>query len=114
MHEGAIVNSLLQIAERSKEEAGLATVSTVRIAVGRLHHIVDEVMQAHFDIMKQNIAGFENASLVTETREIKLKCDNCGKTITIDEPVFSCKACGCLSTRIISGDELHIITIEGS
>lgn len=114
MHEGAIVRSLLQIAEKSKEEAGLDTVSIIRIAVGRLHHIIEEVMQAHFVHMKQEIAGFENASLVTESREIVLKCDNCGNTITIDSPIFICSDCGSSSTGIISGDELHIISIEGT
>ncbi len=114
MHEGAIVRSLLQIAEKSKEESGLDTVSVVRITVGGLHHIIDEVMQTHFDLMKQDIAGFENASLVSESREIKLKCSICENTITIDEPIFICPDCGSSATRIISGDELHIISIEGS
>ncbi|MFC1898400.1 hydrogenase maturation nickel metallochaperone HypA [Candidatus Cloacimonadota bacterium] len=114
MHEGAIVNSLFEVAEQSKKDANLKEIEKVRIVVGKFHQIVEEVMHMHFNIMKKDIPGFENAELIMEERDVKVKCSGCGTTFTIDEPIFICPDCNSLETELIQGKELYIATMEGT
>ncbi|MDO9576908.1 MAG: hydrogenase maturation nickel metallochaperone HypA [Candidatus Cloacimonadales bacterium] len=113
MHEGSIVSSLFEIAEQSKKDANLKEITKVKIVVGKFHQIVEEVMLMHFDIMKQDIPGFENAVLEMEEKDVKIKCSGCGKIFTIDEPIFICPDCDSIETELFQGKELHIQTMEG-
>ena len=113
MHEGAIVHSLFEIAKEIKEKEKLITINEVNIIVGKFHQIVEEVMLMHFDLMKAEYDGFENAKLIMKEIEVKIKCNNCEKESVIDEPIFFCEKCESFDTELISGKELHIETIEG-
>ncbi len=113
MHEGSITRSLFAIADKSRLEAGLKEVQQVKVVIGKLHHIVHEIMQMHFALQKREISGFENAGLLIEERDIKLKCRQCQEIITLDEANFTCSKCNSSSTEVIEGDELYIESIKG-
>jgi hydrogenase nickel incorporation protein HypA/HybF len=113
MHEGAIVRSLFDIAVEIKKEENLKEVSKIKVIAGKFHQIVDEVMRMHFDLMKMEIPGFEEAVLEMEEKEVVIHCRNCGKKQVLEEPIFFCPACGSGNTEMISGKELHIASIEG-
>ena len=114
MHEGAIVSSLFEVAEKSQKDANLKDIQKVKIIVGKFHQIVEEVMQMHFNIMKKDIPGFEDAELLMEEKDVKIKCSGCGKIFTIDEPIFICPDCESIETEMIQGKELYIATMEGT
>ncbi len=113
MHEGAIVHSLFEIAKEIKEKENLIEIKEVKIIVGKFHQIVDEVMLMHFDLMKTDYKGFENAKLSIKELDVKIKCNNCGEETILNEPIFFCEKCESFDTELISGKELHIETIEG-
>ncbi|MDP2173035.1 MAG: hydrogenase maturation nickel metallochaperone HypA [Candidatus Cloacimonadaceae bacterium] len=114
MHEGAIVKSLLEIANQYFLEADLTEVTKVNVIIGKFHHIVNEVLQMHFDLMKKDTAGFEQAILEIEERDLVIKCRKCDKTTNISEICFSCPDCDSIDTELIQGNELHIASIEGT
>ena len=63
MHEGSIVKSLFDIANKIKEDENLVEIHKIKVIVGKFHQIVDEVMFMYFDLMKKEYKDFENAEL---------------------------------------------------
>jgi len=113
MHEGAIVRSLLDIAEKIKEDEQLIRVTRIKIIVGKFHQIVEEVMMMHFGIMKKDLSGFEDTELLMIEKDVVIKCVDCGEVSNLTEPVFYCLKCSSPDTDFISGNELYIEKIEG-
>ena len=113
MHEGAIIHSVFETAKKIKEDENLQKITKVRIIVGKMHQIVDEIMFMYFDFMKKEYRGFEESELFIETINVKIKCLDCGKISEITEPVFLCSFCGSMRTEIVAGNELHIASVEG-
>jgi len=68
----------------------------------------------HFDLMKATYNGFERAVLHIEEKDVIIQCYACGQTKELDRPFFICPNCESPDTKLIAGDELHIISIEGS
>ncbi len=114
MHEGAIVKSLLDIANKSFTESELKEVNRVKVIIGKFHNIVNEVMEMHFDLMKKEIAGFEQAILEIEERDLIIQCRKCHKTTSLNDINFACSDCGSTDTELIHGNELYIASIEGT
>ncbi|RLC51775.1 MAG: hypothetical protein DRZ79_02270 [Candidatus Cloacimonadota bacterium] len=113
MHEGAIIHSIFETAKTIKEKENLKEISKIKIIVGQMHQVVEEIMFMYFDFMKKEYEGFENSELKIENINIKILCNHCGKTSEINEPVFVCPHCGSMETEIIAGNELHIASLEG-
>lgn len=113
MHEGSIVKSLFEQAAQVKARENLLMVNKITIEAGEMHQLVAEVMQMYFQLMRKEYPGFEEAELEIISREVKLKCLDCGAVNKIDSPLFICPVCYSSRTEIISGNELHIQTMEG-
>ena len=114
MHEGAIVHSLLDIAQEIKEKEKLNEISKVKIVVGKFHQIVEEVMMTQFNFMKLEYPGFENSELLMQMVDVKAKCNDCNHEFAIDEPIFLCPKCESMDTDLVTGKELFIETMEGT
>ena len=113
MHEGSIVKSLFDIASKIKEDEKLTEIQKVKVVIGKFHMIVDDVFLMYFDLMKKEYKGFENAELIIEEKDVKVKCKKCNEIFMIEDPIFICPKCESFDTEIIQGNELHIQTIEG-
>lgn len=113
MHEGALLRSLFDVAIVSCREANLTQVHKVKLVIGKLHHVVFEVMQMYFAAMRSEYAGFQGAVLEIEEYDPVIKCNECGKKITLKEPVFICPECSSPHTECIRGKEMYIDSLEG-
>ncbi len=114
MHEASIAKSLLQIASHKSREAGLTEVNSIKVLIGKFHHIINEVLIMHFDLLKQDYTGFEFATLDIEQRDLLISCAQCRQTAIIREANFFCSSCGNAETTLIQGDELYIVSLEGT
>lgn len=113
MHEGSIAKSLFQVAELTRQKEGLKEIKEVKIVIGALHHIVPEVLQMHFDLMKGEQKGFNKAVLEIKECRIKLLCSECQALINIQEACFICPKCQSTETEVAEGNELYIESITG-
>ncbi len=114
MHEGAILKSVFDIANNSRINANINDVQKVKLVVGKLHHIVFQVMQMYFNIMKFEIIGFDNAVLEIIEREPIIRCNRCGNTVILEEANFTCQVCNSHDTKLVQGDEMYIESLEGN
>ncbi|MBM4399277.1 MAG: hydrogenase maturation nickel metallochaperone HypA [Candidatus Cloacimonetes bacterium] len=114
MHEGAIAQSLLNLANLNFHRSGLKKITRVKVVIGKLHNVIDEVLVMHFDLLKRDMNGFREAILEIEKKEVVIKCMQCGMEKTLNEVDFTCSSCESTSTEVTSGNELHIECIEGT
>ncbi len=112
MHEMGIAMEIIDIVTASipKELEG-AKVERINLEVGRLSAIVSESLTFCFEIATKDTI-LADAKLNIEQVPVVVKCKDCHTQWTIDEPVFTCRACKGGSLEILSGRELDIKSIE--
>ena len=113
MHELSIALSVLDIVRNAASESGLTSVTIVRLRVGRASGVQPDSLRFAFDCAK---VGTPAEGAVLEIDEILVggHCDVCDGDFTNPEPyVHACPLCGGTSFRVTTGDELHVLDLEG-
>ncbi len=113
MHELSIALSVLDIVRDAAAESGLASVTVVRLRVGRASGVQPDSLRFAFDCSK---AGTSAAAATLEIEEVPVggHCAGCDEDFTASEPyVLACPLCGGTSFMVTAGDELHVLDLEG-
>jgi hydrogenase nickel incorporation protein HypA/HybF len=113
MHEGAIASTIIQGALEVLEQERLSSVKTVTVLIGRMHHVIPEVLQNHYKILKKECPALARSKLVIEIAPIRITCRACRKETRIEKPLFACAACGSTHIEITSGREMHLKEVIG-
>ena len=114
MHEGAIATAIIQNALEVREREHFGQVKTVTVLIGRLHHVVPEVLRNHYQILKKEYPPLAKSKLIIETAPVRITCRACGKETLIEQPTFACSSCNSTDIEITGGREMHLKEIEGS
>ena len=115
MHELSIAQSLAKIIVKECEKNNIKRVKKVNISVGVLKNVVEDSLEAAFEMVSKNTC-FEEAKLVIKSAPIKVSCNNCGNSFGFEKPAdfeHLCKKCKSSDIEIKSGMELNINSIEG-
>jgi len=111
MHEMAIVDNMMQVAESEAKTHQLRTVEKVKIIIGELSGVVPEILQTCWQMAAENTI-LDNAVLELEKKPAIALCRQCEAHFNFKEN-FLCPHCNGGVERIISGKELYIDFIEG-
>jgi hydrogenase nickel incorporation protein HypA/HybF len=114
MHEGAIAAAIIQNAMEVREQEHIGQVKTVTVLIGRMHHVVPEVLQNHFQILKKEYPPLAKSKLIIEIAPVAITCHVCSKVTVLEQATFACPACASTDIEITSGREMHLKEIEGS
>jgi hydrogenase nickel incorporation protein HypA/HybF len=76
MHEWALAEAVISAASETAETEGLKQVTEVKIKVGELQQIEQDVLE--FALSQLKTARFKNAKFTIEKVKAKLKCRVCG------------------------------------
>ncbi|MCJ7525294.1 MAG: hydrogenase maturation nickel metallochaperone HypA, partial [Candidatus Aminicenantes bacterium] len=93
MHEGAIAAALIQSALELREQENFSSIKTLTVLIGRLHHVVPEVLQNHYRILKKEHPPLSRSKLVIEIAPLRITCRACGRETPIERPTFACSSC---------------------
>ncbi len=113
MHEASIARSIADSAQTISKDEGINQIEIIFLSIGRIHHIVNEVLIDIFDIIKDEYEVLKRSSIQIETKDIKIKCKLCKKSSILTEPFFICPSCSSTDIELIQGNELHIMSIQG-
>ena len=113
MHEGAIASALIQNILEVREKEKIGAVKIVTVLIGRLHHVVPEVLQNHYRILKKEHTPLSRSKLVIEIAPVSITCRACKKETLIEHPAFACASCNSTDIEITGGREMHLKEIEG-
>lgn len=113
MHELTIATNIIKIVKDELTKKNLAQpIKTIIFKAGRLHAIIPESLTFNFDAIKESEQLLRNSKLLIEEIPIKVKCQSCGETIELAEPVFICPHCQNDDLEIINGHEMYVDNIE--
>jgi hydrogenase nickel insertion protein HypA len=114
MHEGAIaaalVQDILEVMEREKFNA----LKTVTVLIGRMHHVVPEVLQNHFRILKKEHPPLHKTKLVIEIAPVAVTCRACARVTVLEHAAFQCASCSSTDIQITGGREMHLKDVIGA
>jgi hydrogenase nickel incorporation protein HypA/HybF len=108
MHELAIAESLVAIAER---HARGRRVTRVEVSAGHLRQVVPAALEFAFELVAQGTAA-EGAALVIEEVPAAGRCRSCGAESRLDGFPLTCGACGGWDVEVTAGEELRVESLE--
>jgi len=111
MHELAVTESILSIANQAAEENQAAKVTDIYLVIGQLSSIVDDSVQFYWDHISQGTIS-EGAKLHFDRRPAALHCKSCDTQYPLGEILQPCPQCQSADVFIESGEELLVDHID--
>ena len=112
MHEMGIAMQVVEIAVAAIPP-GLngSRVERVNLRVGKLSAVVPDSLRFCYDVVVRDtpLAG---STLNIEEVPVTARCGDCGRQWTADLPDFVCARCGSGAVRILSGQELEVVSLD--
>lgn len=111
MHELAIAQALIGLAEEHAARAGATRVTRLNCRIGALRQIEDELMRDAFEIARVGTAC-ASADLKIEKTPLRAACASCEREFSVQNWRWNCPICGAEGAPIAGGDELELLSIE--
>lgn len=113
MHEASIASNVIQSVLRLVEAGTVpGKVAAVHLKIGKLSAVVPDNLTFMFGVLCQDgpLAGVR---LEIEEVPARVACDACGAQVELqDEIRLTCRQCASTQTRLVSGRELLIDSVE--
>lgn len=112
MHEMSIAVSILDIVNEEARKNNLSKISKVKLKIGEMANIVPELLVSSWEILVQDTMA-DQSKLEYDFIPLTAKCSDCGVEFHIENVVFQCSKCSSPNIKVISGEELNILYVEG-
>lgn len=111
MHELAVTESILEIAQKYAQQAEASRVTDLYLVIGALSSIVDDSVQFYWDILTEEslCAG---SKLHFQRVPSQLMCLDCSNEYTLEAGLEPCPACGSAKVKVTAGDQFYLDSIE--
>jgi hydrogenase nickel incorporation protein HypA/HybF len=111
MHELSVCQGMLrQVGEIAAEHAP-CRVTRIIVRIGPLSGVEPTLLQQAFPIASAGTAAGA-AELLIENLPIRVHCETCGEESEAAANRLLCAVCGDWHTRLVSGDELLLASVE--
>ncbi len=111
MHELSICQALLAQVEKIAVEHKARTVDKIIVHLGPLAGVEARLLREAFPIATARTVA-EHAELVLEELPLRVSCDSCGAESNALPNRLLCGVCGDWHTRLVSGDEIVLASVE--
>ena len=111
MHEAGIALSLIEAVQQRLVSMPGSRVAVIHVRVGELAGVSTDALDFAFECLSAS-TSLAGAKLVFDLVPLMVECDACGKTSPVEDLVFRCGVCGSERTRVASGRELEVRTLE--
>jgi hydrogenase nickel incorporation protein HypA/HybF len=108
MHELSICSA---IAATAAKHADGRPVSQVTVQIGHLRQVVPDALLFSWEVVS-SASQLQDAQLVIQEIPAVVECLECGARSTLDLPILSCGDCGSFNVKLLSGEELQVMSIE--
>jgi hydrogenase nickel incorporation protein HypA/HybF len=111
MHELSVCQGLLdQVASIARQNQAIG-VKRIRLQIGPLSGIEPQLLEQAFPLASAGTLA-EHAELAIESLAVRVHCETCGAETEAAANRLLCGACGDWHTKLISGDELLLVSVE--
>lgn len=111
MHELSICQALLDQLGRIVAEQGASRVERILLRVGPLSGVEAPLLLHAYPLAAAGTVA-EGAELVIEPAPVRVACGACGAETAATPSRLLCGRCGSFRTRLLSGDELLLASVE--
>lgn len=111
MHELAVCQALIAQVESVAREQQARQVVEIGVDIGPLSGVEPQLLEQAFSIASAGTVA-DGARLVLNRMPVRVHCRSCGEVTDALPARLVCGNCGDWKTRIISGDELLLTTVE--
>lgn len=111
MHELSVCLALMQQVERIARSRHAAQVAKIVLDVGPLSGIEPDLLRNAYPLAAAGTIAAA-AELVINTADIVVRCSQCGQESTAVPNRLLCAHCGDFRTRLVSGDEMILTSVE--
>lgn len=111
MHELAVAQALVEQVESVIRQHHASAATQIRVRIGPLSGVVAELLANAFPLAAAG-SRMEHAVLDLVASPITVRCETCGAQTEAAMNRLVCGACGDWHTRITSGDELLLESVE--
>jgi hydrogenase nickel incorporation protein HypA/HybF len=111
MHELSICQSLLVQVEAIAQQHGAQRVTSITLHIGPLSGVEADLLQHAFTLARAGGVA-EGATLAIEILPVRVSCQRCGQESEAAPNRLLCGHCGDYHTRLLSGDEMLLASVE--
>lgn len=111
MHELAVCQGLMTQVEQIAQRENAERVTRILLNIGPLSGVEARLLADAFPIASAGSVA-EGAQLVIEQLPIRVACLSCGAESDASANRLLCGACGDYRTRLLSGDEMLLTSLE--
>jgi hydrogenase nickel incorporation protein HypA/HybF len=111
MHELAVCQATLDQVTRIAAERGAIAVERIIVRLGPLSGVEPELLAQAFPLARAGTLAAA-AELVIERLPIRVVCERCGAESEAAPNRLVCGACGDWHTRLVSGDEMLLASVD--
>jgi hydrogenase nickel incorporation protein HypA/HybF len=111
MHELSVCLALMQQVERIAREHAATRVERIRLRIGPLSGVEAELLRQAFPLASDATVA-AGAELVIEPAAVVVQCANCEAQSEVPPNRLLCLSCGDFRTRLVSGDEMLLESLE--
>ena len=111
MHELAVCQGLMGQIEQIARRENAERITRILLSIGPLSGVEATLLRDAFPIAAAGSLA-EDADLVIAEQAVRVKCLSCGVESEASANRLLCAACGDYRTRLISGDEMLLMSVE--
>jgi hydrogenase nickel incorporation protein HypA/HybF len=111
MHEAALIQNLISIAEKTIKENNIKHVNSITLSVGRMSNAMPDALIFAYEAFTQN-SSLNGAELIINEVPIKVRCERCGFNYEPDDFPFICPECRSNFYSIIQGEDIYIESLD--
>jgi hydrogenase nickel incorporation protein HypA/HybF len=111
MHELSVCLALMKQVERVATDHGARRVERIVLRIGPLSGIEPALLRNAFPLAATGSVA-EGAELEIETGPVRVRCTVCDQESEVPSNRLLCSHCGDFRTRVISGEEMLLQSLE--
>ncbi len=111
MHELSLCQGMMRQLTEIAEQQQAACITRVHVRVGPLSGVEPKLLARAFPLASAGTVAAE-AELILEEQPVRVRCEQCGAESEVTANRLLCGNCGDYHTRLLSGDELLLASVE--
>lgn len=111
MHELSLMEQTLTIILDSAQKEKATKIHRLNMRIGEVSGVVPEALRFAFDVTTQGTLA-AGAKLDIELVPTLCHCSQCNRDFKPIDLCYQCLECGYLSSQIIQGKEIEIVSLE--
>ena len=111
MHEFSVCQSLLDQVSTIAAQHHAHAVTQITLQIGPYAGVEPRLLCDAFEVARLGTVA-DKAELSIETQPVRVHCETCGEDSEAAINRLVCASCGDYHTRLISGDELLLASVE--